>query len=165
MATILIVEDYPVTQRVLSLTLKNNGHDAVIAGNGIEALARLAEIAVDMALVDIAMEMLIQCGLSKTRARLVLAPLLQSNVMNLLTQMPARALTGTFARGDADTARRHVSAIKAHGLNDALAAYAILGKRSLELASQNGLDRKALVEIRNVIDEALQPIPVRKADE
>jgi CheY-like chemotaxis protein len=55
MATILIVEDYPVTQRVLSLTLKNNGHDAVIAGNGIEALERLAEISVDMALVDIAM--------------------------------------------------------------------------------------------------------------
>ncbi len=55
MATILIVEDYPVTQRVLSLTLKNNGHNAVIAGNGLEALERLAETAVDMALVDIAM--------------------------------------------------------------------------------------------------------------
>lgn len=55
MATILIVEDYAVTQRVLSLTLKNNGHDAVIAGNGIEALERLAEFVVDMALVDIAM--------------------------------------------------------------------------------------------------------------
>ena len=41
MATILIVEDYPVTQRVLSLTLKNNGHTPVIAGNGVEALERL----------------------------------------------------------------------------------------------------------------------------
>jgi len=55
MAVILIVEDYAVTQRVLSLTLKNNGHDAVIAGNGIEALERLEETPVDMALVDIAM--------------------------------------------------------------------------------------------------------------
>jgi len=55
MATILIVEDYAVTQRVLSLTLKNNGHEAVIAGNGIEALERLEETPVDLALVDIAM--------------------------------------------------------------------------------------------------------------
>ena len=55
MATILIVEDYPVTQRVLSLTLKNNGHNAVIAGNGVEALERLQETTVDLALVDIAM--------------------------------------------------------------------------------------------------------------
>jgi CheY-like chemotaxis protein len=55
MATILIVEDYPVTQRVLSLTLKNNGYEAVVAGNGLEALERLAETQVDLALVDIAM--------------------------------------------------------------------------------------------------------------
>ncbi|MEO8436538.1 MAG: DUF2520 domain-containing protein [Pyrinomonadaceae bacterium] len=110
------------------------------------------------ALVDIAMEMLIECGLSKLRARSVLAPLLQSNVLNLLSQMPARALTGTFARGDADTTRRHLAAIRAHHLDDALAAYAILGKRSLELASQNGMDQKALVEIRQEIDQTLKLI-------
>jgi CheY-like chemotaxis protein len=55
MAVILIVEDYPVTQRVLSLTLKNNGHEAVVAANGLEALERLAETPFDLALVDIAM--------------------------------------------------------------------------------------------------------------
>lgn len=55
LATILIVEDYPVTQRVLSLTLRNNGYDAVVAGNGIEALDRLEETAVDLVLTDIAM--------------------------------------------------------------------------------------------------------------
>jgi CheY-like chemotaxis protein len=55
MATILIVEDYPVTQRVLSLTLKNNGHETILAGNGIEALEVLNGTSVDLALVDIAM--------------------------------------------------------------------------------------------------------------
>lgn len=55
MATILIVEDYPVTQRVLSLTLRNNGHETIIAGNGVEALEVLGGTAVDLALVDIAM--------------------------------------------------------------------------------------------------------------
>ncbi len=55
MAKILIVEDYPVTQRVLSLTLKNSGHDVHIANHGVEALAQLNREPVDLALVDIAM--------------------------------------------------------------------------------------------------------------
>ncbi len=55
MAKILIVEDYPVTQRVLSLTLKNSGHEVQIANHGIEALEQLNLAAVDLALVDIAM--------------------------------------------------------------------------------------------------------------
>jgi len=54
-AKILIVEDYPVTQRVLSLTLKNSGHDVQIANNGLEALERLDIAPIDLALVDIAM--------------------------------------------------------------------------------------------------------------
>jgi len=54
-AKILIVEDYPVTQRVLSLTLKNSGHDVQIANHGIEALEQLDLGPVDLALVDIAM--------------------------------------------------------------------------------------------------------------
>ncbi|MBZ0279144.1 MAG: response regulator [Anaerolineae bacterium] len=55
MSTILVVEDYPVTQRVLSLTLRNHGYEALIAGNGLEALEVLEQNAVDLALVDIAM--------------------------------------------------------------------------------------------------------------
>ena len=54
-AKILIVEDYPVTQRVLSLTLKNSGHDVQIANHGVEALEQLDIAPVDLALVDIAM--------------------------------------------------------------------------------------------------------------
>jgi len=55
LATILIVEDYPVTQRVLSLTLRNSGHEVVVANHGGEALEQLDHSAVDLALVDIAM--------------------------------------------------------------------------------------------------------------
>ncbi|MCA0457390.1 MAG: response regulator [Chloroflexi bacterium] len=55
MAKILIVEDYPVTQRVLSLTLKNSGHEVQIANHGLEALQQLDSGSVDLALVDIAM--------------------------------------------------------------------------------------------------------------
>jgi two-component system phosphate regulon response regulator PhoB len=54
-AKILIVEDYPVTQRVLSLTLRNSGHDVAVAGDGVAALQQLKQTPIDLALVDIAM--------------------------------------------------------------------------------------------------------------
>jgi CheY-like chemotaxis protein len=55
MTTILIVEDYPVTQRVLGTTLRNEGYQVIIAAHGLEALDCLATTPVDLALVDIAM--------------------------------------------------------------------------------------------------------------
>ena len=55
MAKILVVEDYPVTQRVLSLQLRKAGHQVLIAANGREALAYLATNPVELILLDIAM--------------------------------------------------------------------------------------------------------------
>lgn len=55
MATILVVEDYAVTQRVLSLNLRNNGHQVIIAEDGLKALEKLKTTIVDLAIVDIAM--------------------------------------------------------------------------------------------------------------
>ena len=55
MPTILIVDDYPVTQRVLSTQLRKNGYSVVTAGSAREALNRLAEARVDLAILDIAM--------------------------------------------------------------------------------------------------------------
>jgi CheY-like chemotaxis protein len=55
MTTILIVEDYAVTQRVLSLTLRNQGYFVVVASNGAEALQCLEEGPIDLVLSDIAM--------------------------------------------------------------------------------------------------------------
>ncbi len=55
MPTIMVVEDYPVTQRVLGTTLRNEGFAVIIAANGLEALERLETTQVDLALVDIAM--------------------------------------------------------------------------------------------------------------
>lgn len=55
MTTILIVDDYPVTQRVLSTQLRKNGYSVVTAGSAREALNRLAEAQVDLAILDIAM--------------------------------------------------------------------------------------------------------------
>ena len=104
-----------------------------------------------VALFDIASEMLIECGLSQRRARAILIPLLRSTVANLSTRSPARALTGTFARGEAATASRHLAAMSSHHLDDARAAYLLLGKRSLRLAEESGMNLKALSEIAREI--------------
>ena len=55
MATILVVEDHAVTQRVLSKRLRDAGHTVVTATNGVEALEVLDEYPVDMIISDIAM--------------------------------------------------------------------------------------------------------------
>lgn len=104
-----------------------------------------------VALFDLAIEMLVQCGLARKQARRVLLPLLQSTVRNLLTSEPTHALTGTFARGDIATVQRHLQVLSADGLSEALQAYKLLGARSLELASKNAIDPKLLSRIKQAL--------------
>jgi len=87
-----------------------------------------------IALFDIALEMLSSCGLSRRRARQVLLPLVESTLANLKLQDPKLALTGPFKRGDAATIRKHIAAMRSANLHNALAAYALLGRRSLAMA-------------------------------
>jgi len=103
------------------------------------------------ALVDLAVEMLSACGLSKAKAQQVFMPLLESTVNNLKASNPQQALTGTFARGDIATVRRHLAALSGKELADALAVYKLLGLHSLRLAEKNGLDAKLLGEIRRLL--------------
>lgn len=106
-----------------------------------------------VALFDIAIEMLLQCGLNRNRARAVLMPLLQSTLENLSAHEPARALTGTFSRADVATVRRHLEALRRQNSRDALAAYRLLGQRSLQLAEKNGAEAPALQEIALALKE------------
>lgn len=106
------------------------------------------------ALVDVAVEMLSACGLSKSKAQQVFMPLLESTVNNLKTANPQQALTGTFARGDVATVRRHLAALSRNELAEALAVYKLLGLHSLELAKKNGLDPKIAVLIQKLLSSA-----------
>ncbi len=89
-----------------------------------------------VALFDIALEMLVQSGLTRKTARRILQPLLASTVRSLETKDPAQALTGTFSRGDVETVKRHLAALKTKQLPDANELYRALGLRSLKLAKQ-----------------------------
>jgi predicted short-subunit dehydrogenase-like oxidoreductase (DUF2520 family) len=121
---------------------------------GAKALYHAAAVTTSghvVALFDIALEMLVNCGLSRRRSRQILRPLLESTARNLATKDPRLALTGTFARGDVATARRHLAAIKSHKLPDALAAYILLGHRSLLLARERRAPSSGLDEIAEIL--------------
>ncbi|HZI48307.1 MAG TPA: Rossmann-like and DUF2520 domain-containing protein [Pyrinomonadaceae bacterium] len=87
-----------------------------------------------VALFDVALEMLGECGLDRKTARAVLLPLIASSVRNLETKTPKDSLTGTFSRGDVETVKRHLAAMKNPEVRN---LYRLLGKRSLEIAGLN----------------------------
>lgn len=109
------------------------------------------------ALFDIALEMLARCGLSRRRARAVLLPLVESAVANLSMMAPEQALTGTFARGDVVTVQRHLAILEKQSLPEALAAYVLLGRRSLSLAKPLAKRKKeraaALDQISRMLEQ------------
>ncbi len=106
-----------------------------------------------VALFDISTEMLEACGLNEREARSVLLPLVRSTLDNLARREPARALTGTFARADATTVRKHLAALRALQSSAPLAAYILLGQRSLQLAKERGADADDLREIKSLLEE------------
>jgi predicted short-subunit dehydrogenase-like oxidoreductase (DUF2520 family) len=102
-------------------------------------------------LFDIAVELLSSCGLNRKQAQEVFLPLLESTVNNLKTATPQQALTGTFARGDIETVRRHLQALSGEHLSDVLKIYKLLGLHSLQLAKQQGLKAKRVRQIESLL--------------
>jgi predicted short-subunit dehydrogenase-like oxidoreductase (DUF2520 family) len=107
-----------------------------------------------VALFDVALDTLRRCGLSESRARQVFVPLLLSAVENLARHAPARALTGSFARADAATVRRHLRALDGLKESDAQAVYKLLGEHSLKLAESAGADAAAVEKVRRALKKS-----------
>lgn len=104
------------------------------------------------ALFDLATELLAACGLKQSLARETLLPLVESAVRNLQVSAPEKALTGTFARGDVATVRRHLAALSGKKHAEALAVYKLLGLRSLQLA-KNKLDPERIKQISKLLKQ------------
>jgi len=149
--------DRPATGMARRLVRDLGGHSFTIKARD-KALYHAAAVMTSghsVALFDAATELLARCGLSQTRARRVLLPLLGSTYKNLLSQKPSHALTGTFARGDVATVRRHLAALQSQSLSDTLAIYSLLGQRSLQLATENGQQSDNLKEIALLLEKAV----------
>ena len=104
-----------------------------------------------VALFDVAAETLADCGIERPEARRILLPLARSAIENLSNQTPAAALTGTFARADLETMRRHLESLKSN--ETALRVYAELGKHSIKLAGEQGADIAKLTEMSRLFEE------------
>jgi predicted short-subunit dehydrogenase-like oxidoreductase (DUF2520 family) len=111
-----------------------------------------------LALFDLATELLALCGVSPTHARRALLPLARGTLNNLShARSHSDALTGPFARADAATIDRHIAHLAAPAVpRDALDLYALLGLRSLQLASKRGVSADDLVEIRRRLEEVVR---------
>jgi two-component system chemotaxis response regulator CheY len=55
MATILVVDDYSTSQRLLGFILRQNNHSVVTALHGLGALEQLAKLSVDLVITDLSM--------------------------------------------------------------------------------------------------------------
>lgn len=103
------------------------------------------------ALFDVAVSTLMAAGLDRKTARRVLTPLLESTVANLKRSDAAEALTGTFARGDVATVKRHLKALSGQEHRNTLQIYKLLGHHSLKLAEKKHLDQKSINQIKKLL--------------
>ncbi|HLM01778.1 MAG TPA: Rossmann-like and DUF2520 domain-containing protein [Pyrinomonadaceae bacterium] len=104
------------------------------------------------ALISIAVEMLAACGLDAEKSRAVLLPLVKSTFENLEKQTPAQALTGTFARADAETMQKHLAAIREAVAPELLEVYLQLGLRSAHLAGMHGAKAESLARMKKILE-------------
>lgn len=103
------------------------------------------------ALISIAVEMLAACGLSNEKAQEILLPLVKSTIENLEKQTPSQALTGTFARADVETMKKHLAAIRETVAPELLEVYLQLGLRSAHLAERQGADAENLALMKRIL--------------
>lgn len=85
------------------------------------------------ALVQTSVDLLEECGFTKSLALEALAPLMRSNLERILQVGPQDALTGPVERNDAGTVKKHVACIPA-GKEQAL--YCAASEKLVEMASR-----------------------------
>jgi CheY-like chemotaxis protein len=88
---ILLAEDNTVNQRVMVRMLENLGHRAVVAADGIEALAALEREAFDMVLMDVQMPEM---------GGLEAAAVIRAREQGTSRHLPIVALTAHAMKGD-----------------------------------------------------------------
>jgi len=148
------IEGDSAAVRVGQSIVRNLGGESFTIDSSRKALYHAAALTASpnmTALFDIALDMLSVCGLSRKQAQRVLLPLVKSTVANLERQDPAQALTGTFKRGDVSTVRKHLAALKAANLPQALSAYVLLGQRSISIAKKHGPHTTGLDDIARIL--------------
>lgn len=84
------------------------------------------------------LDLLSQAGIQEATGRKMIAPLMRQSLENCLIRGWAKAVTGPIVRGDADTVKLHLEALREWSA-DAYVIYRILSLKVLETAVEKGL--------------------------
>jgi len=106
-----------------------------------------------VALQDTAVGVLVDAGFDEPSALAALRPLIAGTVENIQALGTTRALTGPIVRGDVETVRRHVEALRALSGGE-LHLYRVLGRRTVEIARRRGeLDAATIRALLGILAE------------
>jgi predicted short-subunit dehydrogenase-like oxidoreductase (DUF2520 family) len=95
------------------------------------------------------------CGMEENIARAALSQLVRGTAQNLTDRPPGRALTGPIARGDVQTIRGHIEALRSLKNCSAESVYRMLGLETVDLAERNGRVRSDRAgKLRTALKEA-----------
>jgi len=116
---------------------------AAMASNFVTALLGLSE------------RLLQEAGIDRKEARRALVPLARAALDNVSDLGPLRGLTGPFRRGDVETVRKHLAAVRNLGEN-AFRSYVALGLLTLDMARElNEAPSDRLNEIESLLKTAM----------
>ncbi len=104
------------------------------------------------ALLDAALALMSEAGISDEEARLALGPLMRTSLENALAQGPVEALTGPLQRGDLETIRCHLEAMNDARLAESVREfYRAAGLQTLDLARRRGLHPSLVETVRKTL--------------
>jgi Uncharacterized conserved protein len=101
-------------------------------------------------LVDAALELLGQAGLSRTAALEAIAPLVRATTANVLRLGPDLALTGPIQRGDSATVCAHMASLRTMR-QETSALYSSAGLRTIEIAQRRGLSEEKASDLAELL--------------
>jgi predicted short-subunit dehydrogenase-like oxidoreductase (DUF2520 family) len=142
--------DEALADRLFQLARDLGGHPRRVPDDQ-RALYHVAAVLVSNLLIGLVGQsagVLQSVGWTREEAMAALLPLVSGVVENLAAEGLAGALIGPIRRGDPATVKRHLDELERKGLEEAASVYRILGKATLELALEAGLEPAKGDEIR-----------------
>lgn len=135
-ACLVIEGDLEAVQPMRTLFAEELGHavQQIRTEDKVKYHAAAAMASNDMiALLEISMRLLAECGFSDEDSLALLRPLIRNNVESMLEKGAVKALTGPVERGDIETVRKHLDALRG---GPAETVYRDLGNVLTDLAKQ-----------------------------
>ena len=134
------------------------GGHPVLVGDRDKAVYHAAAVMASNYLVaveDMAVHLLMSAGFDEESALRALQPLVSGTVENVGKLGTTNALTGPIVRGDVETVRAHLDALR--GLPDGeLQLYRALGRHTLEIACRRAtLSAETIVALREALSEGI----------